>query len=866
MSLDSQYKIKASFSGIENVVGGMKRIEQQIRANTAALREQMKVSAQTGRAGVQQRQSQQGLQQQAQGSRQVTNQLRQQHTATHRLLETNARMFEFGRQMRYVWREQADSLRQYTEEAMKLSQAQSKFKAIGLDPEANEVAFQAVRRTVSEIKGLTLTGATETLTDLHTALGDLGHAIEALPSASKFRVGFQTLFGERFSPEQLEQQIQNAFKYLEVTGAVAKGRDEIDRRFNVIAQMMASTGGRVRPSELLTMARRGGPALQGLSIAGLRNLSGPIQELSGTGVGTSLMSLYQAIIGGVMKQSAAAEFQRLGLLDPKKIEYGRAQKIKRLQPGANKLGALLMEDPLKAADALMEAMKRPLRGAPIDTTNANKVREEIAILFGNRTAQRLMSILTTQRGQVIKEAKLSEGAKTIQQIYDQILETPAGKIKVFEAAIENLKAEVGGPLLSAVAGAARALTPFIKLMAEHPNIFLTALAVSKLATSFSALAAVAQTTGILKLFAGAGAGRAALGAAGVGAEAAGAAGAGAGALGAGAGAGAGAAAAGGLRGLLARIPKGAAVAVIISELWGEIFNSSLSDIDQLDAQVAKLREARDKIRDERFKMMRETGMSTKEAAGQQAAVEEALGRAAAQYPMFKEPVGYLGLRSSNQQEQAKTDKATVEMLRGRKMGSLTEVTGFLQGLKDLQLPAGSRAAQLREDIQRLATAAWPQFAKELSDVTSEAPQAASALGQVTDQLKKLGLFTLSTPSSLGDSAHARTTRRLRTWVPPVQWGVPGHGEGGITIAPHLAMVGERGPEMIAPLSKLGDILEKAQARGSGQSGHRFSFQIDARGAQAGVGAEIKRAIVEAIQQLGLRDLTDDGFRDRALSI
>jgi hypothetical protein len=860
--MDSQYKIKASFSGIENVVGGMKRIEQQIRANTAALREQMKVSAQTGRAGVQQRQSQQGLQQQAQGSRQVTNQLRQQHTATHRLLETNARMFEFGRQMRYVWREQADSLRQYTEEAMKLSQAQSKFKAIGLDPQANEVAFQAVRKTVSEIKGLTLTGATETLTDLHTALGDLGHAIEALPSASKFRVGFQTLFGERFSPEQLEQQIQNAFKYLEVTGAVAKGRDEIDRRFNVIAQMMASTGGRVRPSELLTMARRGGPALQGLSIAGLRNLSGPIQELSGTGVGTSLMSLYQAIIGGVMKQSAAAEFQRLGLLDPKKIEYGRAQKIKRLMPGANKLGALLMEDPLKAADALMEAMKRPLRGAAIDTTNANKVREEIAILFGNRTAQRLMSILTTQRGQVIKEAKLSEGAKTIQQIYDQILETPAGKIKAFEAAIENLKAEVGGPLLSAVAGAARALTPFIKLMAEHPNIFLTALAISKLATSFSALAAVAQTTGILKLFAGAGAGRAALGAAGVGAEA-GAAGAGAGAIGAGAGAGAGAAAAGGLRGLLARIPKGAAVAVIISELWGEIFNSSLSDIDQLDAQVAKLREARDKIRDERFKMMRETGMSTKESGGQQRAVEEALGRAAAQYPMFKEPVGYLGLSSSNQQEQAKTDKATIAMLKSRKMGSATEVTGFLQGLKELQLPVGSRAAQLREDINRLATAAWPEFAKELSDVTSEAPQAASALGQVTDQLKKLGLFAIPMPSSLADSAHGRATRKLRTWVPPVQWGGAAHAEGGITIAPHLAMVGERGPEMIAPLSKLEDILGNVTPR-SGQSGHRFSFQIDARGAHPGVGAEIKRAVIEAIEQLGLRDLTDDGFRDRAL--
>lgn len=101
-----------------------------------------------------------------------------------------------------------------------------------------------MKKTVGEIRGLTLTGATETLLDLHTAFGDLGHAIEALPQASKFGVGFQTLFGERFSSEELEQQIQSAFKYLEVTGSVAKGREEMDRRFNAIAQLTASTGGR----------------------------------------------------------------------------------------------------------------------------------------------------------------------------------------------------------------------------------------------------------------------------------------------------------------------------------------------------------------------------------------------------------------------------------------------------------------------------------------------------------------------------------------------------------------------------------------------------------------------------------------------
>jgi hypothetical protein len=90
------------------------------------------------------------------------------------------------------------------------------------------------------------------------------------------------------------------------------------------------------------------------------------------------------------------------LLDPHKIVFGHGQKIKSLMPNANKLASVMQEDPLKAADMLMHAMAHPLKGPAIDTTNMNKVREESAILFGNRTAQKMMSILTTQRKPIAK--------------------------------------------------------------------------------------------------------------------------------------------------------------------------------------------------------------------------------------------------------------------------------------------------------------------------------------------------------------------------------------------------------------------------------------------------------------------------------
>jgi hypothetical protein len=194
------------------------------------------------------------------------------------------------RDVGFIWRSSFSSLRVYTDEYMKLAKAQGKFKAINLSDAENAEAFAAVKKTVNELKGLRLDETTESITDLHGAFGDLHHAIDMLPMASKFRFAFNTLFGDKFTPQQLEEQIQNAMKYLEVTGAVAQRQAEMERRFNAMAQITAATGGRVTPADMLQAARRGGPAAQGLSLQGMRNMATLIPELGGEGTGTALMS------------------------------------------------------------------------------------------------------------------------------------------------------------------------------------------------------------------------------------------------------------------------------------------------------------------------------------------------------------------------------------------------------------------------------------------------------------------------------------------------------------------------------------------------------------------------------------------------
>jgi hypothetical protein len=75
-------------------------------------------------------------------------------------------------------------------------------------------------------------------------------------------------------------------------------------------------------------------------------------------------------------------------------------------------------------------------------------------------------------------------------------------------------------------------------------------------------------------------------------------------------------------------------------------------------------------------------------------------------------------------------------------------------------------------------------------------------------------------------------------------GVPGRAEGGPISAGRPYVVGERGPELILPKSA-GTVIPNEQLGGrAGGGSMATTINIDARGAQAGVGQEIRRALAE----------------------
>ncbi len=394
-----------------------------------------------------------------------------QHSERHSTLERLERgrdVVNAPREIGDVWRRQADSLRPYIDATLDLTRAEEKLRALGLGEAANQTAFDAVRNNVAAMKGLSLAETTKELIDMHSATGSLGHAIEILPVASKYHFAFSALYGDKFSNEQIEEQVQNAAKYLEMTGKVSKGREAMEHSLNVMTQIGTATGGRVNPQEMLLMARRGGASVRGLSDEGLRHLIAPIQELGGSGLGTSMMAVYRTLVQGVMKQPAMAEFQRLGFLDKNKIEFNKSGIVKRVMPGGNVLGDMFMDDPLKATDALMAKMRSK------GITREKDIRKELGVLFQTSTANKLVDTLITQRPLVEKDARNSLQSEGYDALTKRAQASPLGKIKEYEAAMVDFKANAGLPMIEVATKLSGALIPVANFFAGHQSVSLYA--------------------------------------------------------------------------------------------------------------------------------------------------------------------------------------------------------------------------------------------------------------------------------------------------------------------------------------------------------------------------------------------------------
>ncbi|WP_293937641.1 hypothetical protein [Iodobacter sp.] len=315
------------------------------------------------------------------------------------------------------------------------------------------------------------TSATENATlvrDAMTVFADLHHAEMVAPELAKMKFANTAIFGAADGAKN-EEQFINMLKVIELRGGT-KNKEAFMGEANRIQQVIAATGGRVGPEEWKNFIQTSGVAGKQLSSRSFYNMMEPlIQEMGGHQVGTGLMSAYSNIYQGKTTVRAAREMGRLGLIDPKNVEYDKVGQLKRIKPGALKDGETFKANPLEwLENTLLPALKAK------GITDQGAINDTISSIFTNRTAANLMTTMVLQRQQIHKSAKLSEGSATIDQLNALAKISTAGKEVAAHKGYEDLKLAVGEnvlPLYNSLLEKILAITQATKAwMNEHPQL------------------------------------------------------------------------------------------------------------------------------------------------------------------------------------------------------------------------------------------------------------------------------------------------------------------------------------------------------------------------------------------------------------
>lgn len=249
--------------------------------------------------------------------------------------------------------------------------------------------------------------------ELAPVLGGADKALAKAPMMAGFLSSMQIPLGTEMA-KQFTRQIRDGIKSAELAGE-AINMDRFAGYMQSMVKVLNAFGGTITPSDYF-MATKYARA-SGLNWSDqYRELILPtiMQELGAASTGTAHMSLYQAIIGGMMRQKSLTHFDDLGMIDHDKLDPSNLTKegrIKRMDPKAFMGARQLMENPYEwVQQTLLPQMikKGIITQSGMDQVRAGNIKEGegaetrkliseyVAQLFQNRTAQGLIDMLALQ--------------------------------------------------------------------------------------------------------------------------------------------------------------------------------------------------------------------------------------------------------------------------------------------------------------------------------------------------------------------------------------------------------------------------------------------------------------------------------------
>ncbi|QEL14790.1 phage tail tape measure protein [Limnoglobus roseus] len=355
------------------------------------------------------------------------------------------------------------------EAAKEYQQAFAQFKSLNLGDAINSQADKFARG--SSVIGASATDLMRTTRDLATVLGDFGMAQQLAPGFSQLKFANQAVYGGH-GMDFSENQLRALEKIIEMKGGFKSPQDFLGQA-SMMQQVIAGTGGMVKPADYLAFIKTAGVAGRLLDNKSFYYGMEPlIQELGGNRTGTGLMSAYNNLAQGRSTVRASTELMKLGLLDPSMVEYTKIGTIKQVRPGALKDNAGFGANPYQwMQETLLPAMRSK------GITSEQSVLQEMGVIFGNRTASSLFSLMFLQQEKIAKNMKLSQNAMGTDDLVKLARTSPQGAEMALGKAWENLKIASGEALIPIIIPAMNKLAEAIRIMGQwvyrHPRMFDT---------------------------------------------------------------------------------------------------------------------------------------------------------------------------------------------------------------------------------------------------------------------------------------------------------------------------------------------------------------------------------------------------------
>lgn len=358
------------------------------------------------------------------------------------------------------------AMRKPIDESKHLEIEENRIASLGLGKEATKEAILYAK--AMQTFGTSTLDNLGLVRDGVTAFADVHHAQMVAPTLAKMKFANEAMYGD--GGAENEKKFMDMLKVIEMRNGL-KSEAAFKEQANIIQQVITATGGRVQAEEWLNVIKTGGIAAKGIdNKAFYYKLEPLVQEMGGFRVGTAMMSAYQNIYQGRTTKRAANNLANLGLIaDPKKVQHDKSGQISFLDVGAIKGAELFKKDQF----AWMEQVLVPQLKAK-GITKEGDIIDAMGSIFTNRTAANLFAQMYMQRDQIHKNAKLNEGADTIDQLNTKAMGTTSGKELDAKAKLHNAYLTFGQTILPiytrAIEIATVAMQGFTGWMERNPTL------------------------------------------------------------------------------------------------------------------------------------------------------------------------------------------------------------------------------------------------------------------------------------------------------------------------------------------------------------------------------------------------------------